>query len=56
MKLVADIRDLERTWLIALLQAIHTKAGAPKPIRMHPAELRPRKVRAAMKSMLEDED
>lgn len=52
--LVAQIRMLKRTWIIALLEAIHPGSNYPNPLPLHPTELHPRKVKTATSSLAKE--
>jgi hypothetical protein len=52
--LVRKIRDLERDWMVALFQKVYPHKTVPRPITLHPTELRPQKVREANQELMKE--
>jgi hypothetical protein len=49
--IVAEIRALDRTWMLALLAAVYPEQRPPRPLVLHPRELLPRKILRASKAL-----
>jgi hypothetical protein len=52
--IVRAIRELERSWLVALYSAVFPDQHPPKPLPLHPRELRPRKLTVASKILSQE--
>jgi hypothetical protein len=55
MAIVAEMRGIIRSWMIAVLTAVYPDTTRiPAPLPLHPAELRPRKVQRAQQKLLQE--
>ena len=55
-RIVSRIRTLERTWMLALFHAVYPDKPPPNPIRLHPRELFPRKLKRASMQLAKELD
>lgn len=51
---IAAIRMLEREWMVACMTTVFPGLWIPKPIVMHPSELRPRKIMRAIQYLTQE--
>jgi hypothetical protein len=53
--IVAEMRRIIRRWMIAVLTAVYPHTNhIPNPLPLHPAELRPRKIKVAAQKLLQE--
>jgi hypothetical protein len=52
--IVAQIRTIEREWMVLLYKTLLPSEHVPSPLKMHPLELRPRKLKQASRQILKE--
>jgi hypothetical protein len=54
MAIVAEMRAIIRSWMVAIFNGVYPTAHVPKALTLHPAELVPRKLKHAQRTIKQE--